>query len=85
MLNGITGLVVPSNDQAALAKATSFLSEDHQTRYLMGLEAREFVLRGSISATTQFSTLFGGSGDWGWATDEGGPGALRDVLTHAAF
>jgi glycosyltransferase involved in cell wall biosynthesis len=70
MINGITGLVVPSNDQDALLRAMSFLSEDHQTRSLMGLEAREFALRGNLSAATQFSTLFGAKGDWDWAAGE---------------
>ena len=80
MLDGITGLVVPSNDCGALVRAMSFLSEDHQTRCLMGLEAREFAVRGSLSASTQFSTLFGAHSDWDWATDERGPGLVGPAL-----
>ena len=70
MVDGITGLVVPSNDRDALVRAMAFLSEDHQTRCLMGLEAREFAVRGSQSSSTQFSTLFGAESDWDWAADE---------------
>jgi glycosyltransferase involved in cell wall biosynthesis len=68
MLDGITGLVVPSNDRGALVRAMPFLSEDHQTRCLMGLEAREFAVRGSLSVSTQFSTLFGAPGAALWPT-----------------
>lgn len=85
MVNGITGLVIPSNDGPALVRAMSFLSEDHQTRCLMGLEAREFAVRGDLSATTQFSTLFGARSGWDWATSDAGSDAAAAQLwpTHA--
>jgi glycosyltransferase involved in cell wall biosynthesis len=70
MLDGVTGLVVKSDDRDALVRAMAFLSEDHQTRCLMGLEAREFAVQGTLSASIQFSTLFGAESEWGWAADQ---------------
>jgi glycosyltransferase involved in cell wall biosynthesis len=67
---GITGLVVPGDNRQALAEAMRFLAEDDERRYLMGIEAREFALRGRLSASTQFSTVFGADTDWGWMRDE---------------
>ena len=51
----------------------------------MGLEAREFALRGNLSATTQFSTLFGAKSDWDWAAGDGDPSPALAALwsTHA--
>jgi len=77
MLDGITGLVVPGDHAQELVKAMAFLSEDHQTRYLMGLEARDFAVRRGPSASAQFSTLFGAEGEWDWAADEEFAGPLK--------
>jgi glycosyltransferase involved in cell wall biosynthesis len=78
MLDGITGLVLPGNDREAFIRAMSFVSEDHHTRFLMGLEAREFAVRGILSASTQFSTLFGAESEWDWIADD--PSAAGAVL-----
>jgi hypothetical protein len=70
MVPGITGLVVAGNDTRALTDAMRFLAEDHERRVLMGTEARKFALRGRLSASVQFATVFGADSDWAWMTDE---------------
>ena len=70
MLDGVTGLVVPGDDFHSLLNAMSFMAEDHQRRCLMGMEAREFALRGKLSGSLQFATLFGGTTRWSWVEDE---------------
>jgi glycosyltransferase involved in cell wall biosynthesis len=70
MVPGITGLVVAGNDTHALTEAMRFLAEDHERRVLMGMEARKFALRGRLSASVQFATVFGADSNWAWMTDE---------------
>jgi glycosyltransferase involved in cell wall biosynthesis len=54
-----SGLIVPGHDVAALRDAMATLVQYPALREAMGQEARSFALRGKLSSSEQFSTLFG--------------------------
>lgn len=64
--DGRTGLVVPANDAAALAKAMLKLTRDHQMRVRLGAAARERVAEYHLpSALATWESVIGLSSPWG--------------------
>jgi glycosyltransferase involved in cell wall biosynthesis len=59
MVNGVTGLRVPSTDLRALAQAVRFFLDDPYAMALMGMAARAHCEAGAMAPEDQFSTLLG--------------------------